>query len=191
MYKVLIVFLISTLSFITSTAQKETTTPNGWHFMDKETSGYYGVSADKAYDFIKSKKLKSKTVVVAVIDSGVDTLHEDLKPILWTNPKEIPGNGIDDDKNGYIDDIHGWNFLGGKDGNNVKEDSYEAARIYYSLQQKYQGKEREDVDPRDINELELWQRAKKQIMGEGDDNNAVDLVFVKRLLGSSLKSDSI
>jgi len=190
MYRILIVFLISALSFKQSTAQKETTTPNGWHFMDKETSGYYGVSADKAYDFIKLKNLKSKTVIVAVIDSGVDTLHEDLKPILWTNPKEIPGNGIDDDKNGYVDDIHGWNFLGGKDGSNVKEDSYEAARIYYGLQQKYTGKEREDVDPKDINELELWQRAKAKVMGDGD-NNGIDMVIVKRLLSTSLKSDSI
>ena len=51
--------------------------------------------------------------MVAVIDSGVDTLHEDLKEVLWRNPKEIPGNGIDDDKNGYVDDIYGWNFIGG------------------------------------------------------------------------------
>ena len=89
--------------------------PKGWHLMDKASSGYYGISIDKAYNFVKSKKLKSKTVIVAVIDSGIDTTHEDLRNILWTNPGEIPGNGIDDDKNGYVDDIHGWNFLGGKD----------------------------------------------------------------------------
>ncbi|HNO99071.1 MAG TPA: peptidase S8, partial [Ferruginibacter sp.] len=78
--------------------------PKGWHMLDKATTGYYGVSVDKAYEFLKSKNIKSNTVIVAVIDSGIDTLHEDLKPILWTNPKEIPGNGIDDDGNGYIDD---------------------------------------------------------------------------------------
>src|SRR5437867_4556190 len=94
--------------------------PKGWHLSDKERDGFYGISLDKAYEFVKGNP--SKTVVVAVIDSGIDTLHEDLKEILWVNPKEIPGNGIDDDKNGYIDDIHGWNFLGGKDGRNVKED---------------------------------------------------------------------
>lgn len=70
-----------------------------------------------------------KTVIVAVIDSGIDTLHEDLKSVLWTNPIEIPGNGIDDDKNGYVDDVHGWNFLGGKDGN--EQDSY-GARVYHN-----------------------------------------------------------
>src|ERR1044072_535046 len=79
-------------------------TENGWHLKDKATDGVYGISLDKAYNFLKGKK--SKTVLVAVIDSGVDTLHEDLKGILWKNPKEIPGNGKDDDKNGYIDDVY-------------------------------------------------------------------------------------
>src|SRR3954453_4704241 len=97
--------------------------PKGWHLMDKDKDGYYGISLDQAYDFEKGKK--STQIVVAVIDSGIDTLHEDLKDVLWNNPREIPGNGIDDDHNGYIDDIHGWNFIGGKDGRNLKEDSYE------------------------------------------------------------------
>ncbi|MFN8332390.1 MAG: S8 family serine peptidase [Saprospiraceae bacterium] len=57
---------------------------------------------------------KSKTVVVAVIDSGVDAEHEDLKSVMWTNPGEVPGNGVDDDHNGYIDDVHGWNLLEAK-----------------------------------------------------------------------------
>ena len=84
-------------------------------------------------DFVKGKK--STPVIVAVIDSGIDTLHEDLKPVLWTNTKEKPGNGIDDDGNGYVDDLHGWNFLGGRDGRNVKEDSYEAARVYHKYKE--------------------------------------------------------
>ena len=90
--------------------------PKGWHLMDKATSGYSGISIDKAYEFLKSKKAKSNTVIVAVIDSGIDTTHEDLKAVLWVNKKEIPGNGIDDDNNGYIDDVNGWNFLGSRDG---------------------------------------------------------------------------
>jgi subtilisin family serine protease len=187
MYKSLLVFLISTLSFSAGKAQKETT-PNGWHLMDKETNGFYGVSAEKAYDFLKSKKLKSKTVIVAVIDSGIDTLHEDLKPVLWTNPKEIPGNGKDDDKNGYIDDVHGWNFLGGKDGRNVKEDSYEAARVYHKLKTKYQGKERGDIDPIDTAEFTIWEKAKAKIIGDGE--NTVDIVILKRLLANMQKNDS-
>jgi subtilisin family serine protease len=109
--------------------------PNDWFELDRATTGYYGISLDKAYDFLKGKK--SQTVVVAVIDSGVDTLQEDLKPILWHNPGEIAHNGIDDDKNGYVDDIYGWNFIGGKDGRNVHQDSYEAARVYWNLKPKY------------------------------------------------------
>ncbi len=172
----------------TSFAQKETT-PNGWHMMDKETNGFYGVNADKAYTLLKSKKLKSKTVIVAVIDSGIDTLHEDLKPILWTNPKEIPGNGIDDDKNGYIDDVHGWNFLGGKDGRNVKEDSYEAARVYHKFKTKYQDKEKEDVAPKDAAEFTLWKKAQEKITGESE--NSMDIVLLRRMLTNTKKSDSI
>ncbi|GAB2820270.1 S8 family peptidase [Ferruginibacter profundus] len=189
MHKFLIVFVISTLSFSISHAQKETT-PNGWHLMDKDSTGYYGVSAGKAYSFLKSKNLKSKTVIVAVIDSGIDTLHEDLKPILWTNSKEIPGNGIDDDHNGYIDDVHGWNFLGGKDGRNVKEDSYEAARVYHGLKSKYEGKEKEDIAPKDLAEFTMWQKAKANITGEGKEDAGVDIVILKRLLSNMQKSDS-
>ncbi|WP_462253566.1 S8 family peptidase [Ferruginibacter sp.] len=190
MNKTLIVFLICSLIFTQSQAQKETT-PNGWHLMDKETDGYNGVSAAKAYNFLSAKKLKSKTVIVAVIDSGIDTLHEDLKPVLWTNPKEIPGNGIDDDRNGYIDDVHGWNFLGGKDGRNVGEDSYEAARVYHGLKAKYEGKEKEDINPKDVAEFESWNKAKAKILGEGDNEPGIDLVVLKRMLASTQKSDSI
>jgi subtilisin family serine protease len=109
------------------------TVPNNWHLLDRTETGFNGISLDKAYKALQASSRKSTTITVAVIDSGIDTLHEDLKPILWTNPKEVPGNGKDDDRNGFIDDVHGWNFLGGKDGRNVKEDSYEGARVYHKL----------------------------------------------------------
>lgn len=82
-----------------------------WGHLDLITDTIPGMSVHKAYtELIKNKK--GATVIVAVIDSGIDIEHEDLKGVLWTNKKEIPGNGIDDDGNGYVDDIHGWNFLG-------------------------------------------------------------------------------
>jgi len=109
--------------------------PKNWHAMDLSTDGYYGISLNKAYEFLKGKK--SKTVIVATIDSGVDTLQKDLKDILWTNTKEIPGNGIDDDHNGYVDDIHGWNFLGGPGGKCDYNETTEEIREYNKLKDKY------------------------------------------------------
>lgn len=82
-----------------------------WSHLDLVKDTLPGMSVDKAYtELLKGKK--GKKVIVGIVDSGVDINHEDLKTVIWTNPKEIAGNGIDDDKNGYIDDIHGWNFLG-------------------------------------------------------------------------------
>ncbi|AEM70343.1 Subtilisin [Allomuricauda ruestringensis DSM 13258] len=82
-----------------------------WGHLDLIADTIPGMSVDKAYDEIIKNK-KGKTVVVAVLDSGMDLEHEDLKNVLWTNTDEIPNNGKDDDGNGYVDDIHGYNFLG-------------------------------------------------------------------------------
>jgi subtilisin family serine protease len=172
-------------------AMAQTAIPKSWHMLD-QSSGHYGVSADKAYKFIKEKKLKSHTVVVAVIDSGIDTAQEDLKPILWTNVKEIPGNGIDDDHNGYVDDVHGWNFIGGKDGRNVKEDSYEGARVYHSLKGKWGNK---NVDVSKLNaadkaEYLMYKKAERKIQGEGG-LSLLDVIELKASKISLVISDSI
>jgi len=184
--------LLTTLQpFAQGTSYKNV--PKGWHLMDKEKDGYYGISLDKAYEFVRAKKLKSKTVVVAVIDSGVDTLHEDLKGILWTNPKEIPGNGVDDDNNGYVDDVYGWNFIGGKDGRNVKEDSYEAARVYYRYKNLYSGKKPDTaaMNEDEKEQYKMWQKSRANIEGDEEGGEQVDIVFLKRALEATLKSDSI
>ncbi|OSZ77935.1 peptidase S8 [Chitinophagaceae bacterium IBVUCB2] len=182
--------LISALAF-SQTSQPDDV-PKGWHLLDKQVSGYYGISIDKAYDFVKTKKLKSKTVIVAVIDSGIDTLHEDLKPVLWKNSKEIPGNGIDDDKNGYVDDIYGWNFLGGRDGKSVEQDSYEAARVYHKFKSKYDGKEVNvaNLSKEEAMEYQMWKRAEKDVVGDTK-SSSLELLFLKRAYAGSLKSDSI
>jgi subtilisin family serine protease len=167
--------------------------PKGWHELDKEKDGYDGISLDKAYEFLHSKNLKSKTVIVAVIDSGIDTLQEDLQDVLWTNPKEIPGNGVDDDHNGYADDVHGWNFLGGTDGTNVKDDASEEARVYYRYKDKFESKEFDSthVEGKDAEIYPMWLKAKKKIMGDGSDAGSVDLVMLKRVVNACIKSDSI
>jgi len=111
--------------------------PRNWHLLDYKLDGYYGISLKQAYALLKGKK--SKTIIVATIDSGVDTLQRDLKDILWTNTKEIPGNGIDDDHDGYIDDVHGWNFLGGPNGKCDFNETTEEVREYARLRTKYMG----------------------------------------------------
>ncbi len=82
-----------------------------WSHLDLVKDTIPGMSVDRAYaELLKDRK--AVKVIVGIVDSGVDIEHEDLKPVIWTNKKEIPGNGIDDDKNGFVDDVHGWNFLG-------------------------------------------------------------------------------
>lgn len=106
--------------------------------VDKKVLNWYngtaGMQTEKAYK--KVKKRESTTVIVAIIDSGVDIEHEDLQGKIWTNTKEIAGNGIDDDNNGYIDDIHGWNFLGNSKGENANDMRLEKTRILASLSKK-------------------------------------------------------
>lgn len=110
--------------------------PPNWFNLDLTTDGYFGISTEKAYnELLKDKKPKQR-IIVAVIDGGTDIAHEDLKDVLWTNPKEIPGNGIDDDNNGYVDDVHGWNFIGSKKGN-LAYDNLELVRIKRKYENKY------------------------------------------------------
>jgi cell wall-associated protease len=110
--------------------------PENWFNLDESTDSIRGVSAERAYALLLKGK-KSVPVIVAVIDGGVDVQHEDLQGKLWKNPKEIAGNGKDDDKNGYIDDVFGWNFIGGKDGKNVHFDTLELTREVARLRGKY------------------------------------------------------
>lgn len=195
MKKILLPILVSVVFAVASlpvaaqgTSVKEL--PKGWQLLDKETDGYYGLSLKKAYDFVKGKK--SKTVIVAVIDSGIDTLHEDLKDVLWTNPREIPGNGIDDDGNGYIDDVHGWNFLGGKDGRNVKKDSYEGARMYHQLRKIYADKtiDTASLSPDQKDEYQTWLKVKAAVEVDAS-SGGMDVMMMQRVLELSFKGDSI
>lgn len=98
-----------------------------WQNMDLQKDSVFGISTEKAYSELLQHK-KSHTVVVAVIDGGVDTAHEDLKPVIWINKKEKPANGKDDDHDGYIDDVHGWDYIGGPTGD-VAHDNLEVVRL--------------------------------------------------------------
>lgn len=132
--------------------------PEDWFLRDPEQDSLQGVSAERAYQTVL-KDQPSRTVIVAVIDSGIDIDHEDLKSVIWTNEKEIPGNGIDDDKNGYIDDTHGWNFIGGKEGN-VDADTYELTREYIRLKIKYEHADANKIPKKQKEEYESYLQIK-------------------------------
>lgn len=140
-------------------SQQETKSiPKEWHLLDPEKDQFQGISIEKTYNSLL-KDQPSKTVIVAVIDSGVDIDHEDLKESIWTNKDEIPDNGIDDDNNGYIDDIHGWNFIGGKEGN-VNEDTDELTREYVRLKKMFEGVDEKKITKRQRQEYENYQKTK-------------------------------
>ena len=122
-------------------------TTKDWPFSDPTQDSTLGMSVNKAYNLLKNKK--STPVIVAVIDNGIDLKHEDLQGVIWTNTKEIPDNGIDDDNNGFIDDIHGWNFLGNADGNNLKLETIELTRYCAYFKKMYANKSENDFHDKD------------------------------------------
>lgn len=132
--KIIIYAAVAAFPVLGYSQSKEKAVSN-WQNFDLLSQGYFGISTEKAYsELLKGKK--GQPVIVAVLDGGVDVAHEDLKPIIWVNPREIPGNGVDDDRNGYVDDIHGWNFLGSAKGS-VQYDNMEVTRLYRKLLPKY------------------------------------------------------
>jgi len=131
-----------------------------WPHADVFTDSIPGMSLAKAYTFVKDKQ--GKTVIVAVIDSGIDLEHDDLKDVAWINEGEVPNNGKDDDNNGFIDDIHGWNFLGGEKGQ-ANPEQLELTRIAQKLQPRFEGKSADSIAESDKADFNLYQEVKKTI----------------------------
>lgn len=109
-----------------------------WYHKDFSSAKVYGVNTENAYKYLESKGLKPKTVVVGVLDSGVQVDHPGLVKNIWSNPNEVPNNGKDDDGNGYIDDVHGWNFIGGKNGD-IDIDNMEVTRVVAKYKPIFEG----------------------------------------------------
>jgi subtilisin family serine protease len=134
-----------------------------WYLLDAKTDNTPGIGVERAYrELLKGRK--PAPVIVAVIDGGIDTAHADLRRVLWTNKKEIAGNGKDDDNNGYADDLHGWNFIGGKDGRNVDHETLEITREYARLKPLYDDKTRASLKPDQQKEFDFYQKTKKQVL---------------------------
>jgi len=165
--------------------------PKNWQALDPSADKVLGISLQKAYNYLGSNNKKASPIIVAVLDSGIDTTHEDLKNILWTNPKEIPGNGIDDDKNGYIDDVHGWNFLGGKNGQSVKRAPDERSRIYHKYKAKF-GNPLLDTNTMSISDKALfttWKKTESELNFSDEEKD--QLKYVEMLASAFKKHDKV
>ena len=135
--------------------------PHDWWQADWKNDSIPGISLDKAYSYLKGRK--SKHVIVAIIDNCVDTAHEELKDYIWTNKKEIPGNGIDDDDNGYVDDVHGWCYIANnKNLVQMKEASLDVI-IYQSGKKEFQNIDTSKLKGTSKIQFEMYQRSKLKI----------------------------
>jgi subtilisin family serine protease len=133
-----------------------------WYNLDPKSDKIMGGSVDRVYQDLIANREPGKTIIVAVLDSGVDIDHEDLQGKIWINSDEIAGNGIDDDGNGYIDDVHGWNFLGNSDGKPLNKANYEQVRIYRDLKDKYENVESiSDLSNAEKKEFEMFFNCKQ------------------------------
>ena len=147
--------LILGVFFIVARAQA----PGDWFNSNYVDDNQMGAAANLAYTLLEGKT-PDRTIVVAIIDTGVDIEHEDLRDNLWVNEDEIPGNGIDDDNNGYIDDVHGWSFISGP-GGDVEFDNLEFTRVYAGLKNRF-----ESVDPKAVSKADKAEYARYLSMKE-------------------------
>lgn len=155
---------IALLIVTIASAQKKK--PANWQTLDPTVDHINGTGAEEAYKTLKNKT--SKTIIVGVIDSGVDPEHEDLKEVIWTNPGEIADNGIDDDHNGYIDDVHGWNFIGGANGD-INDEASELTRMYQKLTKKYTQLDTAHLQGTQLNEFQEYKKIRAVYLTDARD----------------------
>jgi len=182
MNRSVLIFLLVLPEVLTSQSKTD------WQHLDPENDSVLGVSTIRAYEFLKNRE--SKPVIVAIIDNGAELTHQDLLGQFWTNTKEIAGNGIDDDKNGYIDDIHGWNFLGNQKGENIKRETTELTRLYGSLSKRFENVDKEHLAKNELKDFETFQKMKQiylQTLKQKED----EVIIYQNILWNCLQADRI
>jgi subtilisin family serine protease len=160
----IILFNVNTYAQVTTVDSLEADYLN-WYNKSPELDKVCGTDVDRAYETILKDKKPQKVIIVAVIDGGVDVRHEDLKGQVWINKNEIPDNGIDDDKNGYIDDTNGWNFLGNNKGEHLGKENLQVTRIYRDYRVRFEGKSENDISDKDKADFEMYTGAKAEYDG--------------------------
>ena len=136
--------------------------PHDWWQADWKKDSIPGISLDQAYEYLEGRK--SNPVIVAIIDNCVDTAHEELKDHIWTNTKEIPGNGNDDDHNGYIDDMHGWCFIANKANAVQTKQSALELLVYQTWKPIFENIDTNTLDRNTRPQYDIYQTAKKMLL---------------------------
>ncbi|MBC8755253.1 S8 family serine peptidase [Kordia sp. YSTF-M3] len=178
---------IVTAAFAKKQALTETEKQN-WHFKDIYEDSIPGVSLDKAYKFLKGKK--GDTIIVALIDTELDIDHEDLKDQIWINKGEIPNNNIDDDNNGYVDDIHGWNFLQTTKKGPVLYANHSFIRIMKKYDLLFKDKEEKQISESQKKEFKEYLRAIKTYKKEKKEIEK-DIATYNRIKNKFIEADSL
>ncbi|WP_008586630.1 S8 family serine peptidase [Niabella soli] len=167
----LIAITILLFNYGTVSAQPVKPRIKNWHYLDFAKDGYHGISLNQAYELLKGRK--SEPVIVAVIDSGIDTLQPDLKPVLWHNPREIPNNKKDDDGDGLVDDYYGWNYLGAPNGENLSVSISDDWRTYHRFKKQFEGKDSAQIPKEQQWQYREWKRAHQKLTHSYDNASKI------------------
>jgi cell wall-associated protease len=158
------IFLLSLLTFKAQAQALSSTSrpPKDWWQLDLKQDSLPGISLRQAYDLLKGRP--SQTVLVAVLDTPIDLAHEDLRDVIWTNERELTGERIDSDGNGYLNDLHGWCFVCSPDGKIVVGEQDEVTQITSMWRERFEGINPQILDPDDRRDYELYQLAKQETL---------------------------
>jgi len=167
---VLFIFSLQPIAFQGFSQSAGPKPAKNWFHLDPETTGPKGISTQKAYEFVSDRG--SRKIIVAVIDSGIDIDHPDLNSKIWKNDGEQAGTKRDDDGNGYVDDVNGWNFLGNPDGRNIDKETMEVTREYRRLDLKFRSRDEFSITAGERDEWIYFQRVRNKFFEDKEEYEA-------------------